>query len=104
MSADNGVYILKNTKADKNGFEYRVVHAQAIENIFVNVNKYIPDAKMIKLYFDKAVVYDDKDEAQIEADILAEEEPVLEYGICNLICWSHLTYATICRGLTSEEI
>src|SRR5882762_7171151 len=32
MSADNGVYILRTPAPDRDGFEFRVAHAQAIEN------------------------------------------------------------------------
>lgn len=32
MSADNGVYILRTKKS--NGFEYRVAHLQAVENVY----------------------------------------------------------------------
>ena len=34
MSADNGIYILETLAPNNDGKEYRVVHAQAIENIF----------------------------------------------------------------------
>ena len=34
MSADNGIYILKTPKDNNEGFEYRVIHSQAIENIY----------------------------------------------------------------------
>lgn len=33
MSADNGIYVLRTPAADGRGFEFRVAHAQAIDNI-----------------------------------------------------------------------
>ena len=33
MSADNGIYVGKFPTVDPNNFEYRVIHAQAIENL-----------------------------------------------------------------------
>jgi hypothetical protein len=34
MSADNGVYILQTSSPDGNGFEYRVAHLQAVDNVY----------------------------------------------------------------------
>lgn len=46
MSADNGIYILETKRAD--GWEYRVAHLQAIENI--NYDEEAPDAESCEKY------------------------------------------------------
>lgn len=82
MSADNGVYIAK----WNDGF--RVVHAQAIENI-----DYFPEGserwKQEQInYFGKSPVFKEKSEAILYAHELADKIladdwcPVLEYGVC----------------------
>ena len=84
MSADNGIYIAK----FPDGF--RVVHAQAIEDI-----DYYPEGTdeyldTLKFYFGGSPLYNSKEEAfeaahDIEEDILADDFcPILEYGICYL--------------------
>lgn len=80
MSADNGIYIAK----FPDGF--RVIHAQAIENI-----NYFPEGseeyfKTLKRYFEKAEVIPTKDEAillghKMAEDIMNSDFPILEYGV-----------------------
>ena len=80
MSSDNGVYIA--TFPDG----YRVIHAQAIENV-----DYYPEGskerkKMLKDYFGRAKVFKDYEKAKEEAFKKADEindsdYPILEYGI-----------------------
>jgi len=85
MSADNGVYILT-TSTDDGGFEHRVTHAQAIDNI-----EYDPDyeqfnKKELILYFGNCIVHTDISDAEKEAYSIYEElidnGYIVEYGIC----------------------
>ena len=82
MSADNGIYIAE----FPDGF--RVIHAQAIENV-----DYYPEGsenrrKELERYFGKSELYDSEESALEKAKELAKEIleddfcPVLEYGIC----------------------
>lgn len=83
MSADNGIYVLA-TK----GPEYRVTHAQGIENIYYDVSSgeqwenFIPE--MTFEYFGECEVFTTEDAALRYAHRLAQEETVLEYGVCSL--------------------
>ena len=92
MSADNGVYLLKTPKDkdDTNSFEFRVRHAQAIENIFwhPDINDYSEDAnpEILMGYFEKCEVLTEEDARQkafeMEQEILNDDFcPILEYGI-----------------------
>ena len=91
MSADNGVYILE-TRGQRRGEKvYRVVHAQAIENI-----EWEPDypareprlnRKYTLMYFGEAVAWTNLDHALEYAKELHDEiadEGIVEYGICFL--------------------
>jgi hypothetical protein len=79
ISADNGVYIGRFTKDD--GFEYRVIHAQAIENC--DYDKSFPE-KLIHayrvIYYGASEVYD-KEGAWKRAQELYEEV-MKDWGIC----------------------
>jgi hypothetical protein len=81
MSADNGIYIAK-FPTTTGGVEYRVTHAQAIEN--TDYEEYV------RSYFEDAAAFDNVSEARehafaLEAEILADDYcPILEYGICSL--------------------
>ena len=87
MSADNTVAILK-TPDGKKGFEYRVVHAQAIENIYWEH----PDgnSEEVVRYFGKCQVLKDKHAAfefahEMEEQVLSDKFcPILEYGISQI--------------------
>jgi hypothetical protein len=93
MSSDNGIYILKTPKDDGEGFDYRVIHAQAIENIYWDdVNKCEgpdPNPAILLEYFGEAPVMT-KDEAakkafEMEEEILEDDFcPILEYGISTI--------------------
>jgi len=105
MSSDNGIYILKTKPAgnvyvvpdEENSsisegfmvrpdtFEYRVVHAQCIENLYYDVatgqhnQDFTPeDAYM---YFKECQVFYDEGKASAYAFRLAEQHPILEYGV-----------------------
>lgn len=87
MSADNGIYILKSE-----GPEFRVIEAQAIENI--NWNKQTKSCcdphyfnmKEVGRYFGKCKVFLSEAEADIESTKMVQEIansacPILEYGV-----------------------
>ncbi len=88
MSADNGIYILKTAAREGGGYEYRVTHAMAIENIYYDVSSgeqwehFIPEIAF--QYFGDCQVFTDDQEALNYAHKQAEEYPVLEYGVCVL--------------------
>lgn len=93
MSADNGIYILKSPKDNGDGFEFRVTHAQAIENIYWNpdANEEGPDVNPKSLidYFGECELLTEQDAQDkalaIEKEILDDDFcPILEYGINTL--------------------
>ncbi len=91
MSADNGIYILKTAAAKPvidSDFEYRVVAACAIDNIYYDVvsgydrEDFIPEEAFT--YFRRSEVFIRYADAVKEAEKLAKRQPILEYGIVNL--------------------
>jgi hypothetical protein len=95
VSADNCVAILK-TPDGQGGFEYRVAHRQAIENIYWDENSVSgnnnPEGNPIQVvsYFGKCNVLTNQDNAfhlaqGMAKEILADDFcPVLEYGIVRI--------------------
>lgn len=90
MSADNGIYILKSE-----GPEWRIAHAQAIENINWNeetkssADQNHFNMEEVKQYFGESRVFlseqDVCEEAvKMETEICQSDFPVLEYGICEI--------------------
>lgn len=79
MSADNGIYILK-TKD-----QYRVIHAQAIENLWWsyidmdNEDEIVP-TRIIE-YYNDSLVFTDETKVQKVANIMLKNFPYVEYGI-----------------------
>lgn len=93
MSADNGIYILV-TKG-----EYRVIHAQAIENLWwwerdegsLKDGRKLNPKRVIQ-YFGKAKVFRTNEAAWNEArklykKIMQSDIPVLEYGVQEITDW-----------------
>lgn len=82
MSADNGIYILKSPVENGKGFEFRVIEAQAIENI---MDSYGVNSEHLIKYFGEAEVLDEQQAHekafQMEHEIYQSEIPILEYGI-----------------------
>ena len=87
MSADNGIYILKS-----DGPEWRVIEAQAIENIYWNektkscADQPYFNQKEVVRYFGRCEVFLSEEEVDVEACRLVQEIadsacPILEYGI-----------------------
>lgn len=88
MSSDNGVYILE-TQAPglpAGVREFRVAHAQAIENLYYNVEttrpQFVPQEAF--RYFGACQVFPDYEEALHYAMEVAERCPILEYGVSSL--------------------
>jgi len=81
MSADNGIYIGKFPRTD-GGIEYRVVHAQAIDNVDYGDTEH-QDLYRV-LYFGKAPVFSDADSAWEVARICSKNYDILEYGVSEL--------------------
>lgn len=78
MSADNAILIAHFPDG------YRVIHAQAIENI-----DYYPAGskeykKVLKDYFGNAKVFETEKEAYEEAERKANDTDILEYGVINI--------------------
>lgn len=94
MSADNGIYILESPREDGQGYEYRVIHAQAIENIEYDANFHrLPhgefDDEQLINYFGRAEVLDKESARELafikEEEILSDDFcPILEYGISTI--------------------
>jgi hypothetical protein len=87
MSADNGIYILKTNRRNfenvKDGYEYRVAHCAAIDNIIYEPLKYLP------MFFGDSKVYNSYKDARMEANkkynrIMNSSFAVLEHGICDI--------------------
>jgi hypothetical protein len=103
MSADNGIYILETQIPETDLREYRVAHAQAIDNLYYDVetgehrHNFIPQVAF--QYFGKCEVFFDPEEALTYANGLAEEYPILEYGV------SYLFHPTqVFEYFTEEEL
>lgn len=83
MSADNGIYILRTSEGQN-----RVIHAQAIENIYWDdelkgdVNK--PVSKQLLRYFGNSRYTYDKSVAFEIVNNMAKHTHILEYGILTI--------------------
>ena len=90
MSADNGIYVLETPRQVVVGdelppYEYRIIHAQAIDNITYFPEGPLRDAEVVN-YFGKVKVLYNKTEALVEAHELADKCTILEYGV-SVIHW-----------------
>ncbi len=85
MSADNGIYILVSNHPYGNGTEYRVIHAQAIENIFDEPNFPFDKPKFNKdqliSYFGKSRSTRNPDKAAFIADMKFKNSFICESGL-----------------------
>lgn len=92
MSSDNGVYILKTQHPSGEGFEYRVAHAQGIDNLYydLEVDDYAGiDSPYSQDFFDFPAneffggceVYTDEARAWNAAWAEAGDHSILEYGV-----------------------
>jgi hypothetical protein len=90
MSSDNGIYILKTKQAGEHatGFEYRVVHAQCIENLYYDIDtglyreNFIPEEAFA--YFKECQTFFEEALALRYAHHLADQAAILEYGVVEL--------------------
>ncbi len=85
MSADNGVYILVTPRRDDpERFEYRVAVCQAIDNVCQQNAPWGVEQQQASavVQFDCQTVYDNKDDAMIEALAIESDYGWTEYGIC----------------------
>lgn len=88
MSADNGIYVLESPLYGvANGervvtplCEYRVIEAQAIENIHYYKDGPLCDAEIVR-YFGRSVVFYGKALALLHAHGMEEKCEILEYGV-----------------------
>jgi hypothetical protein len=91
MSADNGCYIGRFTT--EKGFEYRVIHAQAIENC--DYSSFVDDSYPTKLihayrivYYGRSEIYDVegawKKARELYEEILNSAFPICEYGVSEI--------------------
>jgi hypothetical protein len=92
MSADNGIYILK-TKD-----QYRVIHAQAIENLswtpLENYKYHLVPTRLVE-YFGDSRYTRNPETAMKVATAMARSTPVLEYGIKTFeinLTWKQIVY------------
>jgi len=89
MSADNGIYILKTpiVEGETGIFEYRVRHAQAIDNITYERKDGNPE--YVVQYFGDSEVFVNVEGARHKAwemynGVMKSCFPVVEYGICEI--------------------
>lgn len=86
MSADNGIYIGRFPTAD-GGMEYRVIHAQAIENVDYGTEEEQDLYRVLYFGSDSThppSVFTSRDEAYDYAHLIAEGYDILEYGVSEL--------------------
>ena len=101
MSADNGVYLLQTE-----GPEYRVVYAQAIDNIYGKFNDETnkgdgkPDA--IRDTGGKAKGWTESEEAWDHANHLAEDYEWLEDGVCLIRDFSERKFSDVIDGIDNK--
>lgn len=84
MSADNGVYILATTNSETKEIEYRVAHAQAIDNLdYYEKSKPVEELQeYMKEVWGNSHVYKNEKIAVAKAAQIEERYPFTEYGIC----------------------
>lgn len=86
MSADNGVYILK-TINPKGGYEFRVAHLQAVDNVGWDDNlRRMTDDPIVQIHnahemWGHSHVWDTREDAFRIAEKILEDLDVCEYGI-----------------------
>lgn len=89
MSADNGVYILESPIKNGQGTEFRVIHAQAIENINYDVPEGEFNDEQLINYFGDCKILTAKAASttalELEKGIMSDDFcPILEYGISTI--------------------
>lgn len=100
MSADNGIYVLKTMAPGPQSdaecqegsiapfYEYRVTHAQAIDNLYYDLTvsecKQDFTPEVAYSYFKECQAFYDEGQALSYAHKRADQEDILEYGVCIL--------------------
>ena len=102
MSADNGIYILATPTEDAGDLEYRVRHAQAIENIYWDeesgslIYDRINPTQLVAYFGECEVLSQEeahKKAFELEEEILNDDFcPVLEYGINTIVAEKPFSY------------
>lgn len=102
MSADNGIYIGKFPLED-GGFEYRVIHAQNIEDCDYGDDLGLQDLTRVVYYkSSQAAIFHNEDYAWRWARELSKDYEILEYGI-SLIEYDR-TLLAISHEKANEEL
>ena len=81
MSADNVVAILQSPARSGDGHEFRVVHAQAIENINYGCEPGEFNDRELLSYFGDSKVFTEEQDALVYALDLQDEIGYVEYGV-----------------------
>ena len=85
MSADNTIGVLATNRPNGKGLEFRVAHAQAIEDMDYEPD-YPPDHPVfnrvaVLAIWGESEVFNDHDQAMIAAEYMEAEHGYVEYGI-----------------------
>jgi len=89
MSADNGIYLLKTPADDGESFEYRVIHAQAIDNIYWDgtaPDHNNPDG-VPEIFGACDILTEEeanKKAFELEEEVLNDDFGILEYGVSTI--------------------
>jgi len=105
MSADNGIYLLELKD------EYRIIHAQGIENLWwsfeiMGLGQNMIPTRVIE-YFDGSISFNNKKDALEHAKELSKDCDFLEYGIRVLHEFKHKTWKEVivdAKRLARKEI
>lgn len=107
MSADNGIYIIKTKRTalespkgcwtnGKENFVYRVAHTQAIDNLDYYVkNQTYNLGAYLKDIWGQSEVFTDKEPALAAAHKMADECPILEYGVQMIDLSDYIFYGDV---------
>jgi ribosomal protein S16 len=95
MSADNGTYILQ-TQGDDSTPEFRIVHCQAIDNVYdqfiASSGTWTPHKESMVEYFGNSKVYNNLEEAWDAAFELDESYGWSEDGCCLITEFSNYNF------------
>lgn len=101
MSADNGIYILQT-----DGPEFRVAHQQNIDDIYGEFSdesfRWQGDPETMLLYFDKAPVFSNLEEALDKAQEISYDYEYLEYGICVITDFKDWNFNNLRKSYVKE--
>ena len=82
MSSDNGIVI--GSFPGKEGKEYRVIHAMALDNLDYEPDDSGFNSKIVADYFEDAHVFTMREEAILFAHKWSQDFLVLEYGVSHV--------------------